>query len=250
MLLGLLAGCASNGSDGTLSSTLPTTGSCHRLERIDTDPIAAATVACSSPHDAQTYYAAAVPEGLAETGYRSRKVEAAAATTCGALFPEHLGTDISTAMRSLLTWRVFWPPEDAWSDGARWFGCDVVGGPRQPAATDLVPLPETTAGLLSDDRARERWLACVSGPSVAEGSKVPCTRGHDWRAVTTIKVGEPTDAYPGDNEIVAMTEDFCGSSVKAWLNYPEDFDFAYTWFGRGAWEGGNRRSVCWAKTTR
>ena len=41
-------------------------------------------------------------------------------------------------------------------------------------------------------------MACVEGPSVAGSTKIPCTEAHDWRAVTTIKLGEPADAYPGD----------------------------------------------------
>ena len=247
----LLSGCTAGGTGSSGDDTaLPKTGVCHRVEKVDAEAVTAPEVSCSSEHDAQTYYAGALAAALAETSYRSRAAEAAAATTCGAVFPDHLGTDLSTAMRSLVTWRVFWPSRKAWSDGARWFGCDVIGGPRAPLSQDLAALPEDTEGLLADDRARERWLACVDGPSVSEGSKVPCTRAHDWRAVTTIKLGEPTADYLGDTEVVARTEDFCASSVKAWLGYPDDFEFGYTWFGKGAWEGGNRRSVCWAKTNR
>ena len=44
------------------------------------------------------------------------------------------------------------------------------------------------------------------------------------------------------------TRDFCSDSVGAWLNYPVDYDFGYTWFHEAEWEAGNRRSVCWAKT--
>ena len=44
------------------------------------------------------------------------------------------------------------------------------------------------------------------------------------------------------------SRDFCSESVGAWLNYPVDYDFAYTFFHEAEWEAGNRRSVCWAKT--
>jgi hypothetical protein len=36
--------------------------------------------------------------------------------------------------------------------------------------------------------------------------------------------------------------------VAAWLEYPVDYDFGYTWFHAPEWEVGNRRSVCWAAT--
>ena len=82
-----------------------------------------------------------------------------------------------------------------------------------------------------------------------EGAKIPCTEPHDWRAVTTIKLGESNDPYPGDRASQIRTRDFCSDSVGAWLGYPVTYDYGYTWFQEPEWLGGNRRSVCWAKTT-
>jgi hypothetical protein len=45
------------------------------------------------------------------------------------------------------------------------------------------------------------------------------------------------------------TRDYCSDSVGAWLNYPVDYQYGYTWFHEAEWEAGNRRSVCWAKTS-
>jgi hypothetical protein len=36
--------------------------------------------------------------------------------------------------------------------------------------------------------------------------------------------------------------------VGAWLNYPVDYDYGYTYFHEAEWKAGNRRSICWAKT--
>ena len=44
------------------------------------------------------------------------------------------------------------------------------------------------------------------------------------------------------------TRDFCSRSVAAWLNYPIDYDYGFTWFHEAEWKAGNRRSICWAKT--
>ena len=78
--------------------------------------------------------------------------------------------------------------------------------------------------------------------------KVPCSEKHDWRAVTTIVLGSQTDPYPGDRVVQSRTRDFCSKSVGAWLDYPVDYDFGYSWFHAPEWEAGNRRSVCWART--
>ena len=45
------------------------------------------------------------------------------------------------------------------------------------------------------------------------------------------------------------TRDYCSKSVGAWLGYPVDYDYGYTWFHEPEWDAGNRRSVCWAKTS-
>ncbi|MEZ5193739.1 MAG: hypothetical protein R2734_15400 [Nocardioides sp.] len=66
--------------------------------------------------------------------------------------------------------------------------------------------------------------------------------------MTTIKLGEPGDPYPGGRVVEVRTRDFCSTSVGVWLNYPVDYDFAYTWFHEAEWKAGNRRSVCWART--
>ena len=79
--------------------------------------------------------------------------------------------------------------------------------------------------------------------------KIPCSQPHDWRAVTTIKLGEKSATpTPATGWCRSSTRDFCSSSVGAWLGYPVDYDFGYTWFHEAEWQAGNRRSVCWART--
>ena len=63
-------------------------------------------------------------------------------------------------------------------------------------------------------------------------------------------LGKKADAYPGDRLSEVRTRDFCRASVGAFLSYPLDYDFGYTWFHAAEWKAGNRRSVCWARTTR
>src|SRR4029078_9373018 len=89
---------------------------------------------------------------------------------------------------------------------------------------------------------------CVDGPSVSGAVKIPCSQPHTWRAATTIVLGRASEGYPGDQGVEARTRDFCSDSIGAWMNYPVDYDFGYTWFHEAEWEAGNRRSVCWART--
>ena len=59
------------------------------------------------------------------------------------------------------------------------------------------PCPKTAKGVLLG-RPDDRWLVCVGGADRRRRRQVPCTESHDWRAATTIVVGEPEDPYPGD----------------------------------------------------
>jgi hypothetical protein len=146
-----------------------------------------------------------------------------------------------------LSWAWFRPSERGWDKGARWYRCDLVGGPADAAR--YAHLPTTAKGLF---RAKppEQWLTCARGDTVLKSKKLGCDEKHDWRAVTTVKLGEPKDPYPGDRLSEVRSRDFCSDSVGAWMNYPVEYDFGYTWFHKAEWEAGNRRSVCWARTDR
>ena len=225
----------------------PEVGACRRL---DLDDVAAPTnasavVDCTATHTAETYAVGDLPAELADAAYDDPAVGEFAYETCGTGLQAFLGADESLAMRTVLSWAWFRPSEKAWDEGARWYRCDVVGGGEQ--SRSLVALPTTASGVLAG-RPDDRWLACVDGPSVAGSAKIPCTQPHDWRAVTTIKLGEDADPYPGDRLSEVRTRDFCKKSVQAYLNYPAVFDYGYTWFHLAEWEAGNRRSVCWART--
>ncbi len=226
----------------------PPLGACRQLSLEETAAVTNATriVDCAKPHTAQTYAVGDLPEEFAEADYDSAEVGAFAYRTCTSELIKFLGGDESITMRSILGWSWFRPSEKAWDKGARWYRCDVTGG-AGPQSASLVPLPEKAKGLLQG-RPDDAWMACAAEPAFSEAAKVPCSEDHLWRAVTTIKLGEINDPYPGDEAVEAQTGKFCQGSVKAYLNYPDDFEFAYTWFGEKDWAAGNRRSVCWAKT--
>jgi hypothetical protein len=249
-----LAGCSAEAEQGTNTDPAqvdaveaPELGACRELtpEDVAAPSNATRTVSCSDPHTAQTYAVGQLPDSLADAAYDDREVGAWAYDTCSQKFMRFLGADESLVMRTVVSWAWFRPSEQAWDDGARWYRCDVVGGGEQ--SKQYVDLPETAEGLLLG-KPGDAWMVCVSGPSVTGSVKIPCTEDHDWRAVSTIKLGEAGDPYPGDRLSQVRTRDYCSESVGAVLGYPVNYDFGYTWFHEAEWQAGNRRSVCWART--
>jgi hypothetical protein len=234
----------------------PAASGCRVLtpEQVSKASNATKTVACTQEHTAETYAAGALPKDLDDAGYASREVALASYKLCSDAFAKHLGADESVVMRTVLSWAWFRPSEKAWKSGARWYRCDVIGGGGQAlpqAADSYSALPTTTKSLLRGLDPLDNWMVCADGRTVNQSPKVPCSKKHTWRAVTTIKLGEAKDgAYPGDHTVLIKTRDFCRSSVEAWLGYPVSFQFGFTWFHQAEWEAGNRRSICWARTSR
>jgi hypothetical protein len=248
-----MAGCSSQpqGTDTDPSqvdaTTPPPNGACRVLTPADVkqEVNATRTVPCSSRHTAQTYAVGELPSTFDHADYESRALFHWAYQTCSSKFERFVGADDSLVLRTVISWVWFRPSRKAWSEGARWYRCDVYGG--NSTSTTYQPLPQTAKGMLAG-RPDDRWLVCAVGPSFPQATKVPCSEKHTWRAVTTIKLGEPNDSYPGDRVAESRSDAFCGTSVKAWLNYPPTFQYAYTFFHKAEWDLGNRRSVCWAQT--
>ncbi|GAA1968647.1 hypothetical protein GCM10009798_31570 [Nocardioides panacihumi] len=230
------------------SAKVPAVGACRNLRRTDmADPTnAGKLVPCTEPHNAETFAAGKLPARFQHADYHDAGLDQWAYSTCGQALTQHLGATDSVVMRAILSWVWFRPSEKAWSKGARWYRCDVLGGGA--GSRRYLDLPTTTQGLMAE-KPDDHWMTCARGTDPDHGAKLPCSKQHNWRAVTVIKVGEPGDTYPGDAAVAKKSKDFCSSSVAAWLGYPADYDYAYTWFHEAEWKAGNRRSVCWAKTT-
>jgi hypothetical protein len=244
-----LSGCLgrSEGDGSSASTTAPDVGACRTLTPNDAAHPSNSTVPepCSQPHTAQTYAVDPLPSQFTHAAYDDPDVAAYAYRTCTQQFMDYTGADESLSMRTILSWAWFRPTAAAWDHGARWFRCDVIGGGAQ--STRYIDLPATTQDLLTG-RPKDVWMVCAQGATVDGSVKVPCSEKHDWRAVTTIVLGDASAKYPGDQAVQARTKDFCSKSVGAWLDYPVDYDFGYSWFQQPEWDAGNRRSVCWART--
>lgn len=242
-----LGACSATQQEASVRLDPPELGACRDLEPADlTEPAnETAPVACAQDHTAQTFAVGDLPTSTG-TAYDDPRHGRYVYDTCEPGFAEFLGADESTALRSQLSWAWFRPSELAWERGARWYRCDVVGGPE--GATDLRTLPADATALFGTDYP-DAWMTCARGESV-QGTKVPCSEPHDWRAVTSVKLGGPDDPYPGDRLVEVRSRDYCRDSIRGWLGYPPDFDYGYTWFREDRWRGGNRRAICWTRTTR
>ncbi|MBO9520368.1 MAG: septum formation family protein [Nocardioidaceae bacterium] len=243
--LALLVGCGEGEAASDRLAT-PKLGACRVLKPADIAQTSndSPVVPCTKKHTAQTFAIGTLPASTGTT-YDDRRHGTFVFETCQKAFGEFLGADESLAMRVQLSWAWFRPSERGWKKGARWYRCDVLGGPDH--ATSYRPLPVDARGLFSTDLPAA-WLTCARGSSFAGSTKVPCSEKHDWRAVTTVKVGQPADHYPGDRIVQVRSRDYCQESVGGWMHYPPDYDYGYSWFREAQWKAGNRRSVCWAKT--
>jgi len=247
-----LSGCTGSTADDEPSTKSqmrpPELGACRVLtpDDITQSSNASPVVDCAKRHTAETFAVGTFPEELAGTDDPDDpQLGAFVYNVCQKRFQQFLGGDESLVLRSTMTWAWFRPTKDAWAEGAHWYRCDVIGGGEQ--SKTFVALPKTAKGVLLG-KPDDRWQVCVNGPSVSGSVKIPCSEPHTWRAVTTIVLGKPADPYPGDRLVEVRTRDFCSDSVGAWLNYPVDYEFGFTWFHEAEWKAGNRRSICWAKT--
>ena len=152
-------------------------------------------------------------------------------------------------MRTIVSWAWFRPSEKAWDKGARWYRCDVVGGGEESKDVRRAAAHRRRAARRSSPPTTT-WMVCVNGASVQRraedlvhrDAQLACGHHDQGR-----RPGGPLPRRParrGDHPRLLLA-----TRSGAWLGYPPEYDFGYTWFHEGEWKAGNRRSVCWAATT-
>ncbi|NHA01981.1 hypothetical protein G5V59_26625 [Nocardioides sp. W3-2-3] len=194
-----LSGCGSEDQGGNTDPDLvdavevPKTGVCRDLSPDDVAKPANATAAvdCASRHTAETYAAADLPAEYDDADYDDPDLGTYAYRTCSTKFAEFVGADESLVLRTTVSWAWFRPSEKAWSKGARWYRCDVIGG--NSASPAYRALPRTARGMLSgrpDNRLaglRQRPVG-RTGREGALLAEARLARGHDrevWASPTT-----------------------------------------------------------------
>ncbi|MGH3412706.1 MAG: septum formation family protein [Marmoricola sp.] len=256
LLVGLMAGCNASPSGPAHSRQTerarpgprPELGACRDLTagQLDAPTNHAPSVPCHEPHTAQTFLVGTLPASTG-SGYDDPRHGSYAHRTCSRAFRRFLSADDSLVLRIQLSWAWFRPSRQSWRGGARWLRCDAVGGAA--GAHRLRDLPEATRGLFRK-APPEQWLTCARGARLADAARVPCSRPHDWRAISTVKVGRPGEAWPGNHVVDVRSRQYCNDQVGAWTGYAPDYGYGWTAFHEAEWKAGSRRSVCWARTTK
>ena len=111
---------------------------------------------------------------------------------------EFLGADESMVMRTIVSWAWFRPSETAWDKGARWYRCDVIGGGEESETSPTCPRPPPACW--RSGRRRQVDGRASTGPRSTARRRSRAAEKHNWRAVTTIKVGDagrPLPRRPG-----------------------------------------------------
>ena len=120
----------------------------------------------ATPHTAQTFAIGTLPgRHRARTTRLGGARHAGSSRRCETAFARFLGADESLAMRVQLSWAWFRPSERGWDKGARWYRCDLVGGPA--GATAYADLPASAQGPVPGRPARA-VADLRAGPTRAE----------------------------------------------------------------------------------
>ena len=249
VLLLALSGCtqgrADSGGVDPQDTARPKLGACRALVPDDIAQASNATapVACTARHTARPTRSG--PARGPSRGVPTTAALGATSTTAAAQVQRLHRRGREPGMRTMLSWAWFRPAKDAWDAGAHWFRCDVVGGGDQirsvhrPAQDHQGPAARPARRPVDGVRPGGKRQRLGQGPVHGEAR---LAGRHHHRARQTDR------PLPGRPRRQVRTRDFCSKSVGAWLDYPVDYDFGYTWFHAAEWEAGNRRSVCWART--
>lgn len=253
-----LAGCSGNQpepaadsppetSTSTSAPERPQVGDCHRLtprdvlESADTEP----PVDCASEHSSQTVHVGTF-EPAAEGKPRALTSDAAnraAGQRCGSRAAAYLGTGVEELRITRV--EVFWfvPTAEEVEAGADWLRCDVV---VLAGEQELLPLPRTLEGALSQPAGLERYGLCgTARPGAKDFERVVCSRRHSWQAISTIAIGGG-ERYPGTGAVRAAGEEACQDRARAAQGDALRYDYGWEWPTESQWEAGQRHGYCWA----
>jgi hypothetical protein len=202
-----------------------------------------AKVGCDRPHEYEVMLSdelqADVPDSYPPP------VKTLARPTCRATLPTYLGSPDADASR--LETVAFWPTQEQWNIGDRWFACLVIerGPDNRP-----IRRTGTLAGVLTGGLGV--FQRCLAGEPISNDPTrvVPCEQPHRSEAVPGVLVlGSPTEPALSIGVMADRALPHCESVVNAYLGgkrprvkpssltpYPAD------------WPTGANSAVCYAVT--
>lgn len=231
----------------------PSADACYRLaaSAVDQAHNDSSPVPCSSRHTSQTYLvdtldAATIGDPKDIDG---DTLLATAEARCRSAFPGHVGGSPKDRALSRVAFAWFVPGEQEIAKGAKWVRCDVVAR-RDDSA--LAALPRSSKDLLDPDKALERWGICALATQnelqAGKGQRM-CAVRHNWRAVSTYRLGDPDAKWPGEKSVRGDVLKRCEKPVREFL---DDSTGSVTvgWLPptRAQWGQGRRSGLCWTNT--
>ena len=88
-------------------------------------------------------------------------------------------------------------------------------------------------------------IAEPDGTEVKDVSVIPCGQSHDLEAYAAKNI--VADAYPGQSEVEAQSEDFCGAEFATFVGLPFDqssLELTYFYPTSETWKANDREIVC------
>lgn len=138
------------------------------------------------------------------------------------------------------------PLPDQVAAGAGFFACTTYVLKRRTA---LLELTRSTEGVLDTRRGRG-YESCARGAITNAGNATQvCSLKHNWRAVAAARMGEPDDAYPGNQRLRTRMRGICEVAVGSYVDTTGTYQYGYTWPPRRTWSDADRFGLCFAKTS-
>jgi hypothetical protein len=241
-----LTGCTTSSSGGTAvigepaTSTAspepdplagaPSLGTCYAMTR---KAAAAATndgpgVGCSEPHTSMTYHVGHFPSDSVVADPE------AASRTCERHLPNAVGLSGTQVKSSILTYIWFEPSTTQWSEGARWYRCDVIA---QQGNGSLKPLPLGDTVFFAGG-VPDYYYRCMRERGET-GVPVTCDQAHGFRWAGTFQ--GKGKRRPSEAKLLQQANQHCYdiTGTSSWW---------VTWPSKDSWDSGDHEMACFKQT--
>ena len=204
---------------------LPMVGECRVLADEDVEPAVndAAPVPCSR---------AGVNARTIHVGYLDRRdtdIVGDLGAACLPVLAEELGVEPSQVNQSLATTLIYWPSDEQWANGARWWRCDAA----MLSQDRLTLLPTDLSIVFEDGTPLTGYRACLD----LERDRVLCENSAAYFMFVDVVLLDGPATFPGDAEVNALAAEECPSLTGG--------NWYATWPSAATWEQVGQYVQCW-----
>jgi len=225
----------------------PAKDGCYRLrfEQLTLPTNDDEPVPCRSAHTTQTIHVAqldTVVDGHL-VAVDSKVVQEQLARTCPRKLAQYVGGNRSTRPLSRLKVVWFSPTVEQSDRGANWFRCELVA---LASSEKLAALPRTARvrGVLNRPSGLDEFGLCgTAAPGTRGFQRVICGGPHSWAAISTIRIDDDDQSYPGVGVVRNAGDETCRDQVQDLLGFQEQFSYGWEWPTAEQWGNGQRSAV-------